>query len=75
MTENVLPEAFSELEFWVERWALDTQNAREAARRASSSADLQAFYDAMIAQMEAIIAHLNTFPLGRCHRRRRGCSI
>lgn len=65
MTENVLPEAFSQLECWVERWALDTQNAREAARRASSSADLQAFYDATVGQMEAIIAHLNTFPLGQ----------
>jgi hypothetical protein len=63
MTERVLPEAFSQLEHWVERWALDTQNARETARRASTSADLQAFYDAMVGQMDAIIAHLNTFPL------------
>lgn len=63
MTDRLLPEPFSNLECWVQRWALDTQNAREQTRRASSSADLQAFYDAMVGEMEAIIGHLNGFPL------------
>lgn len=63
MTERLLPEPFAQLERWVERWALDTQNAREKTRRASSSAELQAFYDAMLGEMDDIISHLNNFPL------------
>ena len=63
MTDRLLPEPFAHLECWVQRWALDTQNAREQTRRASSGTDLQAFYDAMVSEMEAIIGHLNGFPL------------
>jgi len=63
MSKRVLPEPFAQLECWVERWALDNQNARETVRRASSSKELQAFYDAMVGEMDGIISHLNNFPL------------
>lgn len=63
MTDGLLPEPFAHLECWVQRWALDNQVAREKTRRASDGAELEAFYDAMVGEMDAIIDHLNGFPL------------
>lgn len=63
MSEQLLPTPYRELDPWVERWALDTQNARQLARRESSPAELQTFYDAMVGTVEEIITYLNAFPL------------
>ncbi|MEL0082120.1 MAG: hypothetical protein VW985_03645 [Gammaproteobacteria bacterium] len=51
------------LEPWFERWDLMTQNEREVQRRSSSVPQLQGFYDAMLPQMEGLIAVLNEYPL------------
>jgi hypothetical protein len=59
----LLPATFRHLEPWAQRWALATQNEREAARRASSGADLKAFYEALVGAVDGIIIHLNALPL------------
>ena len=58
-----LPSEFSDLEPWVE-WALPTMAERSARRQASSMDQLQAFYDAMLPRMEAVLAHLAGIAVG-----------
>ena len=58
-----LPEGFRDLEPWLD-WSLATEGERSAKRQSSSMADLQAFYTAMLARMEEVLAHLEQFPLG-----------
>jgi hypothetical protein len=64
MTIQKLPAAFSELEVFVDDWALDTQNARYAKRASVSAQALKMFYDAMLPRMEDILAEIDQFPLG-----------
>ncbi len=63
MTDTLLPALYWQLEPWTDRWALATQVERETARRASTGDDLKAFYNALVEEVEGIIAYLNTYPL------------
>ena len=56
-----LPAAFHDLEPWLE-WSLATEGERSAKRQSSSMEDLRAFYAAMLARMEEVLAHLEQFP-------------
>jgi hypothetical protein len=58
-----LPDAFRDLDRFVRRWSLPTQNQREAARRATTAEDRKEFYDAAVTRLAAIIDYLNRFPL------------
>lgn len=60
---NALPAGFEMLEPYVAPWALPTQVERERQRRGAPPQATRAFYDAMVARMEAAIAHLNGFDL------------
>src|SRR5581483_1704075 len=53
-----LPDAFAELERFVDAWALPSETARSRKRLASTMDEIQAFYDAMLPKGEAILAHL-----------------
>lgn len=57
-----LPEAFADLEPFLE-WALDAEAERVSRRQASRLEDLQKLYDAMLPRMDAILEHLNQYPL------------
>ena len=57
-----LPEAFRDLDRFVERWSLPTQNQREAARRTSSAEERKEFYEAMVPRLSAILDYLNRLP-------------
>ncbi len=59
----LLPPAFADLEQWVGTWALDTERARRDLRCQSEMAALEAYYHALLPRMEALIQHLNGFPL------------
>lgn len=59
-----LPDGFAALEPFTARWALASEQARNAERLASSLADIRRFYDAMLPHMEALGAHLAKFRLG-----------
>ena len=59
MTEHQLPEGFSELERWVDDWALATRAERYAARLDRPYDDLVAFYDGLAPHAERAVAHLD----------------
>jgi hypothetical protein len=59
---NELPEQFSDLESLIE-WSLPTERARNAKRRSSSMEQLKHFYDTMLPRTEAVLEHLDKFPL------------
>lgn len=61
---NSLPNGFETLEPIAEAWGLPTQDARQAKRRESDTATLQAFYDAVVPHLADILAHVDEFPLG-----------
>ena len=61
MPESGLPEAFRDLEPWL-GWCLATEKERSGKRQASSQDELQAFYDALLARMDAVFAYLVQFP-------------
>ena len=59
-----LPAGFEALEAWCAGWAHPTQNARWDKRLASNREELQAFYDALLPDLERILDHVDRFPLG-----------
>ena len=54
-----LPEQFSDLEVYVEKWDLPNYNARYAARLGSSIEELRNFYAAMLGRAEDIKSYLD----------------
>jgi len=62
MAEVPLPEPFQSLEPFRD-WALATERERRAKRLSSSMEEIQAFYDALFPQLEAVVAYLDQFPL------------
>jgi hypothetical protein len=59
MTKHQLPDGFSELERWVDDWALATRAERYAARLDRPYPELVAFYDGIAPHAERAIAHLD----------------
>jgi hypothetical protein len=62
MPDRLLPDAFQDLEPFA-AWALATETERKNKRLASTMEEIQAFYDAILPRMEAVITYLNQFPL------------
>ena len=62
-TEPSLPAGYADLESFVPLWSLPTEPERHARRKASTMDEIQAFYDAMLARIDEILAYLDTFPL------------
>ncbi|MDD3651131.1 hypothetical protein [Immundisolibacter sp.] len=58
-----LPQEFADLEPLCAVWAIGDEAARNRKRLASSMAELQDFYNALLPRMDAIIQHLNVRPL------------
>jgi hypothetical protein len=58
----LLPSEFADLEQFSE-WILPTESQRYAKRLASSMAEMQPFYDAIVARAEDAIAYCDKFPL------------
>ena len=61
---NQLPAAFADLEPFCAKWLRSTESQRNQARISSDMAELRVFYDAVLPRFEAVIRHLNQFPLG-----------
>ncbi|HWL43724.1 MAG TPA: hypothetical protein VNQ73_12320 [Ilumatobacter sp.] len=59
-----LPERFSDLEPYVEKWALETENQRWLTRRTSTREELSEFYEVMLPFMEQILEECDRFALG-----------
>lgn len=47
------------------KWAKPTEYERASARRASTSAEIQAFYHAAVPHMKELLQRLDEFPLGK----------
>lgn len=62
---SVLPKQFSELEGFVEKWALGTENQRQQARISSTTEELQKFYDAILPKAKDILNFLDEHPYGQ----------
>ncbi len=60
MVERQLPEQFQDLEPFL-AWSLATERERSAKRQASTMAEIQTFYDAMLARMEDLFPFLAQF--------------
>ena len=58
----VLPAEFADLEPFAD-WSLATEAERYAKRLASTMDEHQAFYDAAFPRFEAMLAHLDGYPL------------
>src|SRR5581483_9811503 len=63
MADTLLPTEFADLEPFAAKWCLATERERFAERMATSMADIQAFYDAIVARSEEAIAYCDKFPL------------
>ena len=62
MAERVLPEAFADLEPFA-AWALATEAERTRMRQTRELPELEAFYNAMLGRLEAVLEALNRYPL------------
>ncbi|HLY58992.1 MAG TPA: hypothetical protein VKS60_25745 [Stellaceae bacterium] len=62
MTEDLLPQPFSDLSRFVHKWDKPGTEARYAERLSSSMAELQEFHDAMLPRGQAIKAYLDGRP-------------
>ncbi len=58
-----LPDEFSDLQDFVSEWALEHRADRFKKRYTSSIDDIRRYYDAIMPRMEAIVDHLNQFPV------------
>jgi hypothetical protein len=63
MSERLLPESFQDLELIAAVWSLATERERNRKRLSSSMEEIQAFYEALLPRLEAVIAYLNQLPL------------
>ena len=66
---QLLPDGFEALETWAVDWALATQNQRQDKRLSSTSAELLAFYAALLPWLERILTHADQFPVGQLPER------
>ncbi len=62
MSEQFLPEPFADLAPYL-AWALPTERERSAKRQASTMAEINAFYQAMLPRMDEILSYLEQYTL------------
>jgi hypothetical protein len=58
-----LPDEFTDLEAFADKWCLATEPERYSARLSSSMAELQAFYDAMQPRAAAAVDYCDRYAL------------
>lgn len=68
LSRHELPAQFSDLEPFVEKWAVEPLSRRQQARLASTLDELKEFYDALMPRGDEAIEYLNSFNLERMPR-------
>ncbi|WP_433152892.1 hypothetical protein ACQPZ8_18995 [Actinomadura nitritigenes] len=58
----VLPGEFADLEPFAEKWCLATEQERYGTRLASTTEEMQEFYDAVVPRAEEAMAYLEGLP-------------
>ena len=61
MAEQTLPDAFADLAPYL-AWALATDRERSVKRQSSTMDEINAFYQAMLPRMDAILSYLEQYP-------------
>lgn len=61
--ETLLPDTFTDLDPFVEEWALPTETQRYAKRCNTAMEDIQAFYDAIFPRSAEILDFLDGYSL------------
>jgi hypothetical protein len=64
VAKSYLPAEFSDLEPFAATWCLATEAERWTQRMNTSIEQMRAFYDAVFARMDAMLAYCDRFPLG-----------
>lgn len=59
---TLLPAEFADLEPFAPTWCLPTEHERYTTRLASTTKQMQAFYDAAMPRTEACLAYLDSLP-------------
>ena len=60
---NLLPQSFSELEPYCDKWLAETEKARNQIRTTSTLKENVEFYDAVMPRFEEMLKHLDNFPV------------
>jgi len=60
----MLPPEFVDLEPFAPTWCLATERQRYERRLASTTVEMQAFYDAIVPRVDQAMSYLERFPLG-----------
>lgn len=63
--KTAVPEAFGDLEGYLEKWAKPTFHERYKQRVASSQEEIKTFYEAMLPRMDELTGYLNRFAPGQ----------
>jgi hypothetical protein len=63
MADAMLPPEFADLEPFAAKWCLGSERERFTERMATSMADMQAFYDAIVPRAEDALTYCDKFPL------------
>ena len=63
LMRHSLPQQFTDLTPFADKWAIDTEEARRVERMNTSQDDLMAFYQAMKPVLDQAVQHLNQFDL------------
>lgn len=58
----LLPADFADLEPFAAKWCLAAEHERYGTRLASTTEEMQAFYDAVVPRAEEAMAHLEALP-------------
>lgn len=64
MPSRMLPEAFADLEPYVDEWALTCERDRFMRLHSATIDELRAFYDAMLPRLEQVLQYLNQWKIG-----------
>ncbi|MCG2633600.1 MAG: hypothetical protein J4A00_01565 [Gammaproteobacteria bacterium] len=60
---TTLPAGFEDLQKYVPAWNIEKEAERNKKRLASTMEELQDYYDTLLPRMDAMVEHLNQFPL------------
>jgi hypothetical protein len=63
VADPLLPNGFGDLEAFARDWALPTERERNLQRHRASIVEINAFYEAMLERIDAVMSHLNRFAM------------
>ena len=65
MSKKQLPHEFSDLEVWVQDWALTSEAARYQKLHTVTLEQLKPFYDAMLSRIDSVLTYLDQYTISK----------